>query len=92
MNEPEQLHIQYSGKVQGIGFRQTVKTFAKELGLTGWVKNLRDGRVEILAEGTSSNLDKLIEMLKEQFEGYILNTDVRRQKAQGKFHDFTVVA
>jgi len=91
VSDQEQIYIHYSGKVQGVGFRQTTKTWAKELGLTGWVKNLKDGRVEIIAEGDSSKLDQLQRMLKEQFEGYIVKTDVRRQKAQGKFQDFTIV-
>jgi len=92
MDELQQVHIHYSGKVQGIGFRQTVRSFSKELGLTGWVKNLKDGRVEIIAEGEPAKLDRLQKLLKEQFEIYIVHADVRIQKAQGKFQEFSVVS
>ena len=92
MNELQQAHIFYAGKVQGIGFRYTAKSFAKELGLTGWVKNLNDGRVELVIEGDVSKLEQLQKMLMDQFGIYIVNADVRLQKAQGKFQDFSVVS
>ena len=47
----KQAHVFYSGIVQGVGFRFFVHHTAAALGLSGWVRNLRDGRVEILVEG-----------------------------------------
>lgn len=52
-------HLIVSGKVQGVFYRKHTRSAAKELGLTGWVRNLSDGRVEILAEGTEQQLAQL---------------------------------
>jgi acylphosphatase len=53
----EKLHFQVSGKVQGVGFRYQTSAKARSLGITGWVKNLADGRVEGLAEGEKASVD-----------------------------------
>ena len=52
----QQLHIFFSGRVQGVGFRATAQALAHELGVCGWVRNRRDGRVEALAQGDQSTL------------------------------------
>jgi len=49
-------HVYFSGGVQGVGFRFTAQHFAQELGLTGWVRNLTDGRVEMEAQGPAEQL------------------------------------
>ena len=64
-------HILYSGTVQGVGFRYTTRGFAVELGLTGWVKNLPDGTVEIFAEGKKETIEEFLVKLGKHFEGYI---------------------
>ena len=53
------LHMFVSGRVQGVFFRGTVADEARSLGLTGWARNLADGRVEIVAEGKRANLRTL---------------------------------
>ncbi len=50
------------GFVQGIGFRQFVKSNGRKLGLTGWVQNTNDGRVEVLAQGSKEKLEELIKV------------------------------
>ncbi len=57
-------HVYFSGRVQAVGFRYTAQLFAKDLGLTGWVKNLDDGRVEMEAQGPVSKLRKQLLLLK----------------------------
>lgn len=52
-----------AGRVQGVGFRYFVVRRATELGLHGWVRNLADGRVEVLAEGAPRELDELHDLL-----------------------------
>ena len=54
-------HVFISGKVQGVFFRATTRDKANELGVKGWVRNLRDGRVEAVFEGDEEAVKKLIE-------------------------------
>ncbi len=55
-----QVHLFISGYVQGVGFRAFVKHKAGKLGITGWVRNLSDRRVEVVAQGERKQLEKLI--------------------------------
>lgn len=54
------------GHVQGVGFRWWTRSRALELGLSGYAKNLADGRVEVVAEGDEGSVDKLKKLLEEQ--------------------------
>jgi acylphosphatase len=56
-------HILVSGRVQGVGFRYFTSQVAREIGLVGWVRNLPDGRVEVLAFGSEDQLADLMEDL-----------------------------
>lgn len=60
-----QQRILVSGRVQGVGYRDWVVRTAQRSGLTGWVRNLRDGRVEILAAGEDTALGLLVEACRE---------------------------
>lgn len=55
-----QIHIRVDGHVQGVGFRYFVYDFAQSRALTGWVRNRHNGEVEILAEGSRSDLEDLL--------------------------------
>jgi len=59
----QRLHAIVYGRVQGVGFRFFVLQQAMELGLTGWVRNLADGTVEVLAEGDIESLQELLTAL-----------------------------
>lgn len=63
MTETRQLMV--SGKVQGVGYRDWVVREAKRLGVTGWVRNRKDGRVEILASGADEAVGALIDACRE---------------------------
>ena len=67
---PDRLHVYFSGHVQGVGFRYSVKQLSLEFDVTGWVKNLPDGRVELVAEGEPNEL--------ETFQAAIPNAGLRR--------------
>ena len=64
-----ELHVRVTGRVQGVGFRWFVRERARRLGLSGWVRNLRDGSVEVAAAGDSGQLDLLIGELRRGPEG-----------------------
>ena len=57
----QRIRIFVTGKVQGVFFRQTLKITAKKNNIFGWVKNLKDGRVEAVLEGDTENINRLIE-------------------------------
>lgn len=86
----KRIHVFYSGRVQGVGFRFTTEDLALELGITGWVRNLRDGRVELVAEADEDILKKLLERLNSHFSGYIRDVNIEWQQATGEFEDFKI--
>lgn len=64
----KQLHIYFSGSVQGVGFRFTAERFSRSYGIKGWVRNLPDERVEMVAQGEGKNLELYIQALKSEFD------------------------
>ena len=54
------MHLFVSGRVQGVGYRWHTKQESDRLGVTGWVRNLEDGRVEAIAQGARNALDALV--------------------------------
>lgn len=85
-----QVHLLISGFVQGVGFRVFVQREAKKLGITGWTKNLRDDRVEVLAQ--SDNEKKLKELIKICEKGPFLaevkDISIEWQDPQEQFESF----
>ncbi len=79
-----QAHVFYSGTVQGVGFRYTTLELAMNAGLTGWVRNLPDGRVELLAEGEKADVDKLLRDIDDYFKGYIASKDIQYEQLDGQ--------
>ncbi len=65
VNQKMQLYVLISGKVQGVGFRNFTQLNAKQLGVNGYVKNLLNGKVEVVAEGDKAQLDALVASLKK---------------------------
>ena len=57
----ETVHLVIKGKVQGVFYRASAKDVATELDIKGWVKNMPDGNVEVLASGSKEQLEKLID-------------------------------
>ena len=86
-----QAHILYSGTVQGVGFRCTAQRYAQDLDLKGWIKNLSDGRVEILAEGPQKIIEEFCQKTDNHFQGYIDEKKITQRPAEGKFSDFRIV-
>lgn len=65
-DKPTRLTAFVHGSVQGVGFRWWTRSRALELGLAGHATNLRDGRVQVVAEGGADDVDKLLSLLREQ--------------------------
>lgn len=86
----KRIHVCYSGRVQGVGFRFTVQGIAFNLEVLGWVKNLSDGRVEIVAEADEEILKKFLERTNNLFSGYIRDIDIEWLAASGEFKDFAI--
>ncbi len=87
----QRAHVYYSGRVHGVGFRYTAEGYALEIGLGGWVKNLADGRVELICEGTKTDIEKLFQQIQDGMLGrHIKKTDIRWETATGEFSDFIV--
>ena len=86
----ERRTVYYSGRVQGVGFRYTARRVAHGFAVTGSVQNLPDGRVLLVAEGTSAELDRFFGQLSEAMHGYIHNADISTSPATGQFDDFGI--
>ena len=85
-------HVYVSGDVQGVGFRYSAIRQAKNLGVTGWVRNLRDGRLEVLIEGEESDVHQMIAWCRHGPRGaevMDIQTDIRPYTAS--FQDFEVM-
>jgi acylphosphatase len=88
----ERLHALVEGIVQGVGFRYFVIHYAEELQLTGWVRNLWDGRVEVVAEAPRTVLEKMLEHLQEGPRGaQVSKVDAQWQPATNEFKEFRVL-
>jgi acylphosphatase len=86
----KQVHVYYSGTVQGVGFRYTACQIADDLGVCGWAKNLGDGRVEVVAEAEEDILQDFLSRSNQHFSRYIQKTDTQWQLATGGFKDFSI--
>lgn len=87
----KRAHVFVLGEVQGIGFRNFVRWQARSLGLTGWVKNLPDGRVEVLVEGEESKVLNLLRLIKEGPPlAEVKRVDIDWEESSGQLSGFEV--
>lgn len=88
-NDHERVHIEVFGRVQGVGFRNFVLTKAREIGLTGWVRNRHQGHVEIVAEGNKPSLDTLVGQVKRgPTSSHVSDLQIEWLEANGEYHQF----
>jgi acylphosphatase len=83
-------HIIYTGNVQGIGFRFTALDAANRYKLTGFVRNLRDGSVEMLAQGLPADIDNCVREIKRAIGSYITGTKIENAAPNPEFRDFRI--
>jgi acylphosphatase len=91
MRQAARLHVIISGRVQGVAYRYFAEKRAVPLGLTGWVRNLYDGRVEVVAEGERANLDIfLAELRRGPRLAQVEDVDVGWEEPTGEFAAFLI--
>ena len=88
--EKVRKHLIFYGYVQGVGFRWKASHTARRLGISGWVRNLSDGSVEMEAEGTERDIADLIEALENHSWGSIESIDEKNIPINGDY-SFDVV-
>ncbi len=85
------VHIFVTGRVQGVFFRDHTQKWASSLNLTGWVRNIRSGQVEVSAEGDKEKIEELISKLNEGPPlSQVEKVDVHWENYKGEFKDFQV--
>jgi len=77
--------VHFSGRVQGVGFRFTTERIASRHAVAGYVQNLPDGRVRLVAEGDEPSVSAFVEDVRAQMARYIENTDIATAQATGEF-------
>jgi acylphosphatase len=85
-----QRTVFFSGQVQGVGFRYTTSDIASRFAVTGTVRNLADGRVELVVEGDAQEIDSFLAAVAIEFGGNILSTDVTERVASGEYGSFSI--
>jgi acylphosphatase len=86
----EQRIIHFEGNVQGVGFRFTTYRIAEGFDVTGFVKNLPDGRVKVVAEGEKKQIDQFISSIQDEMGGHIRDTRQQTASASGRYTSFGV--
>jgi acylphosphatase len=87
----KRLHILITGMVQGVFFRAHMQRVARSLELTGWVKNLADGKVEATVEGSEINLASMLDWCREGSSGAVVTqVEVTDEPYTGDDTDFSV--
>lgn len=87
---PEQRVVYFQGHVQGVGFRYTTQRIASQMAVTGTVRNLPDGRVELIAEGDRREIEALLAEVRQQLGGYIRNEQTDTLPATGRYGSFEI--
>lgn len=85
------IHLIIKGKVQGVFYRATAKKVADEIGVKGWIKNVREGSVDIVATGTKQQLKGFIEWCRRGPSGAIVTDVIVMEKEEEMFKKFTIV-
>lgn len=82
--------IHFDGRVQGVGFRYTTQNIAMRYNVHGYVRNLNDGRVELVLEGDDGEMDNVVNSLSQRMDGFIRKVQVASYPATGEFDNFAI--
>jgi acylphosphatase len=80
--------VHFSGQVQGVGFRATAERIARDYPVTGWVKNLNDGRVQLLVEGPGDAVQDFLQAIRTHWKDNIKKEETQEQPVTGKYKEF----
>ena len=86
----ERRHSIYEGHVQGVGFRYTTRAVSRSFDVVGFVRNLPNGSVEVLAEGSSDQLDLFHQELADRMAGHVQHVSHDRRPATDEFANFDI--
>lgn len=87
----KRAHVFYSGRVQGVGFRLTAEETAQQFGVVGWIKNLRDGRVELLGEAEEAVLQQFLAAIRNgPMKKFINDVEISWSQASDSFDEFEI--
>lgn len=86
----ERREVFYRGTVQGVGFRYTTARIARGHPVSGFVRNLPDGRVQLVVEGNVDTLDEFLAQVSAAFEGMIREVQTQRLASSGEFDGFGI--
>ena len=90
-NNPICIHAHVSGRVQGVWFRAFTRERALEAGVTGWAKNLSDGRVEVMRCGEEAAVEQVLAAIHEgPPNASVSHVDYRREERWGDYDDFSI--
>jgi acylphosphatase len=82
--------VLYDGRVQGVGFRYAVRDAARAYAVSGYVRNLPDGGVQLVAEGAPSEIDRFLAHVAARMAGYIRHAHQTTEPATGQFSGFVI--
>ncbi len=85
-----QRTVYFSGNVQGVGFRYTTYHISHRFDVKGFVRNLADGRVQVVAEGQPSEIDAFVDAIQDRMRGMIRETESNEAPASGRYNEFDI--
>jgi len=86
----ERRELYYSGRVQGVGFRYTVRSLATRFAVTGFVRNSPDGRVELVVEGRPDEIRLFLDTIRVEMGHYVSGIQEQNSPATGRFQGFEI--
>jgi acylphosphatase len=87
---PHRKTYHFDGRVQGVGFRYTAQNIALQYDVGGYVRNLPDGRVELVLEGEDDVMDQIVSNVSRRMNSYIRDIHSSTEPATGEFTDFDI--
>ena len=84
------IEVYFVGAVQGVGFRFIARDLADKYRIKGWVMNLSDGRVKLVAQGSQKDLNSFLDGLKEKFKSHIADFKLQKKGPLDDYNSFQI--